>query len=79
MKEIVNSHIAAIVSKIMLWVGIVIILSSVGYAIFNLPNIDNYITIWATLMAIGTCFSIISLLLHIMIKPSDKKECSFIN
>lgn len=79
MKEIVNYQITAIVSKIILWVGILIILLSVGYAIFNLSNIDNFITIWAILMAVGVCFCFIGILLGIYSKSSQKIHISSAN
>nr|WP_297165449.1 hypothetical protein [uncultured Dysgonomonas sp.] len=68
-----NKRITSIASKITLWVGIVIILSSVGYAVLNLSNIDSFISTWATFMAIGVAFSFINILLNMMTKLSNKK------
>lgn len=68
MKKPINYRIASIASKITLWLGIVVILTSVVYAISNLTSIDNFITIWTALMAIGVCFSFISILLYKMVK-----------
>lgn len=79
MKKIISSRIVLIASKAVLWLGIVIILTSVGCAIFNLSDIENFIAIWAASMAVGVCFSLISVLLHRMIKSSDKKEYPFVN
>lgn len=74
MKKIIYHNIVSIISKIILWIGITIILSSVGYAIINLSNIDDFIAIWAILMTIGVCFSFVSTLLKTIIKLSDKKK-----
>ena len=74
MKEIDNYHVTSIVSKIILWVGIVILLLSIGYAIFNLSNIDNFITIWAILMTIGVVFSLLGAFVGIVLKSSQKRS-----
>lgn len=79
MKEAANYHITSIVTKITLWVGIFITLSSVVYAIFNLSNIDNFITIWSILMAVGVFFSFIGIFANIVLKLSQKKKTSFTN
>lgn len=68
MKKLINYRFVSIASKITLWLGIVVILTSVVYAISNLTSIDNFITIWTALMAIGVCFSFISILLYKMVK-----------
>lgn len=68
MKKPFNYRIASIASKITLWLGLVVILTSVVYAISNLTSIDNFITIWTALMMIGVCFSFISILLYKMVK-----------
>lgn len=68
MKRPINYRFVSIASKITLWLGVVVILTSVVYAISNLTSIDNFITIWTALMAIGVCFSSISILLYKMVK-----------
>lgn len=59
MKKINNYHIASIVSKVTLWLGIVIILSSLIYMILNLADADNFIAIWKFFMIIGVSFCLI--------------------
>ena len=73
MNGIVNHHTVSIASKILLSTGIITILLTVGYAIFNLSNIDNFVTIWATFMIIGVCFSFIGLFADITLRLSQKK------
>lgn len=68
MKRPINYRFVSIASKITLWIGVAVILTSVVYAISNLTSIDNFITIWTALMAIGVCFSFISILLYKMVK-----------
>ncbi len=73
MKGIVSYHVTSIVSRIILWIGIVILLLSVGYAIFNLSNIESFITLWAILMTIGVVFSFIGAFAGIALKSSQKR------
>jgi len=73
MKEIINYHLASVISKIMLWIGIVIIMSSLVYMIINLMHADSFITMWIFFMIIGVGFSFISVIIDIIIKLSQKK------
>lgn len=74
MKEIIHNTIAPIVSKIVLWLGVSIILSSLIYMILNLAQADNFIVLWSFCIVIGVAFVFISLLSGMMIKSSENKN-----
>lgn len=67
-----NYHILKMISKIILWIAIIAILFSVGYAILNLSSIDNYITLWASIIGISVSFIFISIITDFTMELKEK-------
>ena len=74
MKKIIDYCMGLVVSRIVLWVGIVTIMSSLLYMISNITRADSIITMWASSMAIGVCFIVIGVFMNRMMKSQKKAK-----